>query len=166
MILQIASNTTLPMPLKRQAGDPVMVPSYRPDKATAAEDPVAWNAYIAKLSAASEQPIETYQELVAALDKRHAAFHALGCRAFPTTASSSRSPLSSPRNTASDFLQASEECGAKSGRNRRFPYRPIARSWTHERTAWLGWRSCTCPAFATLTRRCSRSLVQIPDSMP
>ena len=66
---------------KRQAGDPVMVPSYRPDKALAAEDPVAWNAYIARLSAAADQTIGSYAELVSALDKRHAAFHALGCRA-------------------------------------------------------------------------------------
>jgi len=66
---------------KRQAGDPVMVPSYRPDKALAAEDPVAWNAYIARLAAAADQTIGSYAELVSALDKRHAAFHALGCRA-------------------------------------------------------------------------------------
>ena len=66
---------------KRQAGDPVMVPSYRPDKALAAEDPAAWNAYIARLSAAADVSIGSYSDLVAALDKRHAAFHGLGCRA-------------------------------------------------------------------------------------
>ena len=66
---------------KRQPGDPVMVPSYRPDKATATEDPVVWNAYVAKLSAAADRAIGSYQDLVAALDKRHAAFDALGCRA-------------------------------------------------------------------------------------
>ena len=66
---------------KRQAGDPVMVPSYRPDKALAAEDPAAWNAYVARLSAAADVSIGSYRDLVAALDKRHAAFHGLGCRA-------------------------------------------------------------------------------------
>ncbi|SDI40770.1 glucuronate isomerase [Propionivibrio dicarboxylicus] len=66
---------------KRQPGDPVMVPSYRPDKALAAEDPVAWNAYIARLAIAADQTIGSYADLVSALDKRHAAFHALGCRA-------------------------------------------------------------------------------------
>jgi len=65
----------------RQSGDPVMVPSYRPDKALASEEPVLWNAYIAKLSAAAEMSIGSYQDLVKALDKRHAAFHVLGCRA-------------------------------------------------------------------------------------
>ena len=66
---------------KRQAGDPVMVPSYRPDKALAAEDPAAWNAYVARLSAAADVSIGSYSDLVAALDKRHAAVHGLGCRA-------------------------------------------------------------------------------------
>lgn len=65
----------------RQPGEPVMVPSYRPDKAMAVEDPVAWKAYIAKLGAAADVSISSYPSLVAALDKRHAAFHELGCRA-------------------------------------------------------------------------------------
>ena len=65
----------------REPGDPVMVPSFRPDKALAAEDPAAWNAYLARLEASAAQTIGSYAGLVAALDKRHAAFHALGCRA-------------------------------------------------------------------------------------
>ncbi len=65
----------------RQPGEPVMVPSYRPDKALAVEDPVAWKAYLGKLSAAADMTIGSYKELVAALQKRHDAFHELGCRA-------------------------------------------------------------------------------------
>ncbi|WP_301100807.1 glucuronate isomerase [Propionivibrio sp.] len=65
----------------RQSGEPVMTPSYRPDKALAIDDPVAWKAYLDKLGAAADLSIGSYQDLVAALDKRHAAFHALGCRA-------------------------------------------------------------------------------------
>jgi glucuronate isomerase len=65
----------------RQSGDPVMVPSYRPDKALAVEDPQTWKAYLAKLGAAANVSIGSYQDLVTALDKRHAAFHELGCRA-------------------------------------------------------------------------------------
>ena len=66
---------------KRAAGDPVMVPSYRPDKATATDDPVAWKTYLGKLSAAADIDIGSYRDLIAALEKRHAAFDALGCRA-------------------------------------------------------------------------------------
>ena len=58
-----------------------MVPSFRPDKALAVDDPVAWRAYLGKLSAAADVAIASYEDLVAALDKRHAAFHELGCRA-------------------------------------------------------------------------------------
>ena len=65
----------------RQPGEPVMVPSYRPDKALAVEDPVAWKAYLGKLGAAADMAIGSYKDLVAALQKRHDAFHELGCRA-------------------------------------------------------------------------------------
>ena len=65
----------------RQPGEPVMVPSYRPDKALAVEDPVAWKAYLGKLGAVADMAIGSYKELVAALQKRHDAFHELGCRA-------------------------------------------------------------------------------------
>jgi len=65
----------------RQPGEPVMAPSYRPDKALALEDPAAWNACLDRLGAAADLEIGSYRDLVAALDRRHAAFHAQGCRA-------------------------------------------------------------------------------------
>ncbi len=65
----------------RQPGEPVMVPSFRPDKAMAVEDPSAWNACLDRLESAADISIESYRDLVTALDRRHAAFHDLGCRA-------------------------------------------------------------------------------------
>ena len=65
----------------RKPGDLVMVPSYRPDKALAVEDPAVWNAYLAKLGETADLSIGSYKDLVSALDRRHAAFHELGCRA-------------------------------------------------------------------------------------
>jgi glucuronate isomerase len=65
----------------RRSGEPVMVPSYRPDKALAVECPEAWKAYLGKLGAAADVDIGSYRELVAALQKRHDTFHELGCRA-------------------------------------------------------------------------------------
>ncbi len=65
----------------RQPGEPVMVPSFRPDKALAVDDPVAWKTYLGKLGAAANVAIGSYPDLVAALEKRHSAFHELGCRA-------------------------------------------------------------------------------------
>lgn len=66
---------------ERKSGEPVMTPSFRPDKALAVEDPAVWNSYLSKLGAAADLHIGSYRELVTALDKRHAAFHELGCRA-------------------------------------------------------------------------------------
>ena len=66
---------------KRLPDEPVMVPSFRPDKALAVENLGAWREYLARLAATAEMEIGSYAALVAALDKRHAAFHALGCRA-------------------------------------------------------------------------------------
>jgi glucuronate isomerase len=60
---------------------PVMTPSFRPDRALAIDDLAVWKSYIERLSAASGVSIGSYQSLVTALDSRHAAFHALGCRA-------------------------------------------------------------------------------------
>jgi glucuronate isomerase len=65
----------------RQPDEPVMAPSFRPDKALAVEDPAAWRGYLGKLAAAADMEIESYGDLVAALKKRHDAFHELGGRA-------------------------------------------------------------------------------------
>ncbi len=65
----------------RQPGDPVMTPSYRPDKALAIDDLLAWKTYLVKLGSAANVSIGSYRDLVTALDTRHSAFHDLGCRA-------------------------------------------------------------------------------------
>ncbi len=65
----------------RQAGEPVMTPSLRPDRALATDDLLVWKSYIEKLGAAADVSIGSYANLITALDKRHAVFHALGCRA-------------------------------------------------------------------------------------
>jgi len=65
----------------RTADMPVMTPSFRPDRALAIDDLGVWKSYIERLGVASGVSIGSYQSLVIALDNRHAAFHALGCRA-------------------------------------------------------------------------------------
>ncbi len=59
---------------------PVMAPTFRPDKALAVEDLVAWKAYLARLGTAAGSAVKSYGDLVAALEKRHGFFHSLGCR--------------------------------------------------------------------------------------
>ncbi len=55
-------------------------PTFRPDKAYAIQDSAAFNAYCEKLAATAGLPITTFDELLAALEKRHADFHAVGGR--------------------------------------------------------------------------------------
>lgn len=57
-----------------------VLPTFRPDKAMAVEDPVTYKAYIRKLGAAADIDINSYSALLAALKKRHEYFHAHGGR--------------------------------------------------------------------------------------
>jgi len=56
-------------------------PAWRPDAALTVEDPEAFNAWIARLEAASGMAVTSWQTLLDALEKRHTFFHELGCRA-------------------------------------------------------------------------------------
>ena len=56
-----------------------VLPAWRPDKAMAIGNPKAYNEYLDKLSAAADQTIGTYKELVDALQKRHDYFEREGC---------------------------------------------------------------------------------------
>lgn len=58
-----------------------MFPTFRPDKAFAAENPKAYNAYLEKLSAAANLSIKTFEDLISALKARIEFFDSLGCRA-------------------------------------------------------------------------------------
>ncbi len=56
-------------------------PTWRPDRALAVEDPSLWNAWVNSVEAASGGSISTWSQFMAALERRHTAFHELGCRA-------------------------------------------------------------------------------------
>jgi len=55
-------------------------PAFRPDKAIAVGNPVAYNAWVEKLGATANVTIRKFDDLVSALKKRHDEFHAAGCR--------------------------------------------------------------------------------------
>jgi len=57
-----------------------VLPAWRPDKAMAAEDPVAYNKYLDKLSEVSGIQIDRYDDLLQALHKRQEFFNSQGCR--------------------------------------------------------------------------------------
>jgi glucuronate isomerase len=56
-------------------------PTWRPDNALDVADPVAWNAWVRQLEAASNSSIVTLRAFLEALDGRHAVFQLHGCRA-------------------------------------------------------------------------------------
>jgi glucuronate isomerase len=58
-----------------------VLPTFRPDKALATEDPALFNAYVDRLAAAADIEIKDYRGFIEALDSRHAFFHTLGGRA-------------------------------------------------------------------------------------
>lgn len=57
-----------------------VLPTFRPDKAMAVEDPASFKAYLQKLGAAADIDINSYSALLVALKKRHDYFHANGGR--------------------------------------------------------------------------------------
>ena len=55
-------------------------PTFRPDKALGVNAPAAYNAWLEKLGGEAKVAIRTFDDLLTALKKRHADFHAAGGR--------------------------------------------------------------------------------------
>lgn len=66
------------------AADPLMtiqvLPTFRPDKAMAVECPATFNDWVERLAVVTDIDIKDYATFMEALHKRHAFFHAMGCR--------------------------------------------------------------------------------------
>ncbi len=57
-----------------------MLPTWRPDKGMAVENPVRFNEWVDKLAAAADVEIRDFASYMEALNKRHDFFHSVGCR--------------------------------------------------------------------------------------
>lgn len=57
-----------------------MLPTWRPDKAMAVENPAKFRAYVEKLAEVSGVTINKFSDMVDALQKRHDFFEEMGCR--------------------------------------------------------------------------------------
>ncbi len=55
-------------------------PTWRPDAALSVDNPKAFNDWVDRLSAAAGASISNFDDLWTALERRHEAFHAAGCR--------------------------------------------------------------------------------------
>ena len=61
--------------------DTQVYPTWRADRVLAVDDPAGWNGWLAALESAADITVARWADFWDALQKRHAAFHALGCRA-------------------------------------------------------------------------------------
>ena len=57
-----------------------VLPTWRPDKAVAIEDPAAYKAYLERLGKAADKNIDSYADLLEALQERHVYFAQAGCK--------------------------------------------------------------------------------------
>lgn len=57
-----------------------VLPTFRPDKAMAVEDPEEFRKYVEKLAEVSGMTINKFADLVEAIQKRHDFFNEMGCR--------------------------------------------------------------------------------------
>jgi glucuronate isomerase len=66
---------------QRSDPDTAVYPTWRPDRALAVDDVPAWAIWVGKLEKAAQASIASWDDLLAALEKRHTFFHERGCRA-------------------------------------------------------------------------------------
>ena len=57
-----------------------VIPAWRPDKAMAIENPKAYKQYLQQLGQAANMEIDSYADLIEALQKRHNFFGTMGCK--------------------------------------------------------------------------------------
>lgn len=97
-----------------------MYPTFRPDRALDVNEPERLNAWISQLEGRIGSDISTFDELLAALDQRHRAFHELGGRLSDhglETAYGDDFTLAEVRET---FAAARAGSAADAGRTSRF----------------------------------------------
>lgn len=66
--------------IKESGFEVKVIPAWRPDRAMAVENPTVFNEYLLLLGKASGVSIDTFDQYMEALEKRHLFFHENGCR--------------------------------------------------------------------------------------
>ena len=67
--------------IKDSSFETKVVPSWRPDKAMSVDNATEYNKYINKLATAAKMEINSFADLLSALQKRHDFFAEMGCKA-------------------------------------------------------------------------------------
>jgi glucuronate isomerase len=95
-------------------------PAFRPDKALAVDKPAAFGVWIKKLSAVSNVSIESLPDLLEAIDLRHQAFDAVGCRLSDHGLNTCYADFPDDRTAADIFNRALEGAAATADEHGKF----------------------------------------------
>lgn len=95
-------------------------PAFRPDKSLNAHQPAAFNAWVDRLAAAADVHISSLGDFLAALRRRHDAFHQMGCRLSDHGLSFCYADFPTERIAAGIFNKARAGKAATSGEQARF----------------------------------------------
>lgn len=88
-------------------------PTFRPDAALAVDRPPAFNAWVDRLAGAADTDVGGLPDFLAALDKRHRAFHEAGCRL--SDHGLSRCPADFPNEETAAAIFARARAGRAAG---------------------------------------------------
>lgn len=83
----------------------LLLPTWRPDMAIAVEDPADYNRWIDRLAEVADVDIASYQDLLSALQRRHAFFHETGCRLSDHGLTTMHAVATSEAQSASAFAK-------------------------------------------------------------
>lgn len=125
---------------QRRDPDTRVVPTWRPDAALAIEDMDAFNAWLDRLEGAADVSITNFNQLMDALDRRHADFHEAGCRASDHGLEQIYAEPSSDADVANTFarlrarkpVNGEEARGYKSTLLHLFALMDHARGWVQQ----------------------------------
>ena len=95
-------------------------PTFRPDKAFGVDDPATYNPWLAKLAATTNRDILCLDDLLGALEKRHADFHAIGARLSDHGLSHAFADFASEAEAGAIFERARSGRGATPDQRARF----------------------------------------------
>jgi glucuronate isomerase len=114
-----------------------MVPTFRPDKAHALDDPSGWNDWVDRLSATAALAITDFDSLLAALHSRHGAFHALGGRLSDHGLSRCPAAFATPTELDAIFRKVRNDTAASPLETEQFATHIVLETarWNHAR----GW---------------------------
>ncbi len=117
-----------------------VLPTWRPDRGMAVENPAAFNAWLSRLEAAADLEIRSFNTYMEALRKRHDFFHETGCRvsdhgietvyAEETLLSKAAQIFSKIR--AGKMLDSSEIASFKSAMLYEFAVMDAEKNWTQQ----------------------------------